>query len=100
MIVNPYEIPVIMYHSINDSQNDYPLGGLSFFTKELIAHLRYFRDAGFECITLSDLLQRALEGNVGNRRLIALTFDDGFLDNYLIATDILKRFKCERHPFR
>jgi hypothetical protein len=95
MIMNYFEIPIVMYHSINDSQKAYPLGGLSFFTKELIAHLRYFQDEGFECITLSDLLQRALEGKVGNARLIVLTFDDGFLDNYLIAADILKNFKAK-----
>jgi peptidoglycan/xylan/chitin deacetylase (PgdA/CDA1 family) len=93
--MSEFEIPVVMYHSINDSQKAYPLGNLSFFTRELIAHLRYFRDAGFECITLSELLQRALDGKVGHTRLIVLTFDDGFLDNYLVAADILKKFNIK-----
>jgi hypothetical protein len=93
--MNPFEIPVVEYHSINDNQKSYPLGGLSFFTKELIAHLRFFQDAGFECITLTELLQRGLEGKVGSERLIVLTFDDGFLDNYLIAADILREFKAK-----
>jgi peptidoglycan/xylan/chitin deacetylase (PgdA/CDA1 family) len=93
--LNPYEIPVVMYHSINDSRKDYPLGGLSFFTTELIAHIRYLTSEGFECITLSELLQRALEGKVGTAKLIVLTFDDGFLDNYLIAADILTNFKIK-----
>lgn len=84
-----------MYHSINDSQKANPLGVLSFFTTEFITHLRYFNHMGFECITLTDLFQRALEGKVGNARLAVLTFDDGFLDNYLIAADILSDFNAK-----
>jgi hypothetical protein len=92
--VNAFDIPVILYHSINDGQKPYPLAKLSFFTKEFSAHLRYLRNAGFECITLSELLHRALHGRIGNSRLAVLTFDDGFLDNYLIAADILNEFKA------
>ncbi len=90
--MNPFEIPIVEYHSINNNQKSHPLGVLSYFTKELVAHLRFFEDAGFECITLTELLHRGLEGQVGKTKLAVLTFDDGFLDNYLIAADILKRF--------
>jgi peptidoglycan/xylan/chitin deacetylase (PgdA/CDA1 family) len=69
--------------------------GLSIFTKELVAHLRYLRDAGFEAITLNELLHRTIEGKVGNSKLVVLTFDDGFLDNYLIAADILNDFNAK-----
>jgi peptidoglycan/xylan/chitin deacetylase (PgdA/CDA1 family) len=95
MMANFLEIPVVMYHSVNNSQNNYPLSGLSFFTKELIAHLRFFYNSGYECISLSDLIQRALEGKLGKTRLAALTFDDGFLDNYLYVTDILNDFTAK-----
>jgi hypothetical protein len=97
--MNRFEIPIVEYHSINDSRKDYPLSRLSFFTSELIAHLRYFFDGGFECITLSELLQRAQDGKVAKARLAVLTFDDGFLDSYLIAADILKDFKAKGTVF-
>jgi poly-beta-1,6-N-acetyl-D-glucosamine N-deacetylase len=97
--MNRFEIPIVEYHSINNSRKAYPLSRLSFFTTELIAHLRYFLDMGFECITLSDLFQRAQDGKLAKARLAVLTFDDGFLDSYLIAVDILKDFKAKGTVF-
>jgi hypothetical protein len=93
--VNHYEVPIIMYHSINDADKNFPLSSLSLPTEEFTNHLRYYRDAGFEFVFLSDLLKRGLEGRLGNEKLIVLTFDDGFLDNSLLASRILRQFDAK-----
>ena len=83
-----------MYHSINDYPKENPLGHLSQSVSEFIEHLSFFKDEGFEFITLPELLQKALTDEIGDKRIIVLTFDDGFLDNYLLAADILEQFKA------
>ncbi len=97
--VNPFEVPIVMYHTINDRPFANPLGCLSFYTDEFIAHLKYFHNEGFEFATISDLVHKALDGKVGKSKLVALTFDDGFLDNYLIAADILNDFRAKGTVF-
>lgn len=93
--MNPFEIPIVMYHSINDNPSANPLGCLSFFTEEFIAHLQYFKNEDFEFATISELLEKALHGKIRKGKIVALTFDDGYLDNYLIAADILRDFRAK-----
>jgi peptidoglycan/xylan/chitin deacetylase (PgdA/CDA1 family) len=83
-----------MYHSINEFPKDNPLGFLSQRISELIAHLRFFQNAGFEFITLPELIQKTLASDFGKKKFIVLTFDDGFLDNYLLVANILQQFKA------
>lgn len=87
-----FDVPLVMYHSINDYPQDNPLGFLSLSSNQLAEHLRFLKDDGYELVTLSELLQKALLGQVGQSLIAALTFDDGFLDSYLVAAEILKRF--------
>ncbi len=90
--MNPHEIPVITHHCINDHPKDNPLGIIAFSAAELIGHLQYLRDAGYEMVSVREAVQRAYAGKLGTSRVAVLTFDDGFLDNYLIVPEILKQF--------
>lgn len=86
-------IPIVMYHSVNDFPECHPLGFLSFSRQEFRQQLRCFVDNGFELVTLSDLLKYSQEeGRLHKSRYAVLTFDDGFLDNYLVATEIMEEF--------
>ncbi|MDD2284089.1 MAG: polysaccharide deacetylase family protein [Paludibacter sp.] len=87
-----HNIPIVMYHCINAHPEGHPLGFLSFSPEEFRQHLRFFHRAGYSFITMSDLWQQACSGKIGKKRLAVLTFDDGFLDNHLIAADILRQF--------
>jgi hypothetical protein len=91
---NKYEIPVINYHSINNNPKANPLGIVSFTIDEFVGHLLYLQNAGYEMISLVELMQRALSGNIGKSLVAVLTFDDGFLDNYLNVQKILEKFKA------
>ena len=89
-----YDIPIIMYHCINDRPHDNPLGFLAFSPDQFRQHLKYFKKQGFRCVTLTELYKIALEGKLGKDKLAVLTFDDGFLDNWLIVRDILEQFNA------
>ena len=84
-------IPIVMYHSINDAVGDRPHGRLAFTTGQFRQHLECFRKRGFHCITLDELYERTVNGDLSDR-LAVLTFDDGFLDNLTVARDILKEY--------
>ncbi len=71
------EIPIIMYHSVNNHPEDNPLGFLS----------------------ISELWALACNGELGEDKFVVLTFDDGYLDNYPIAADVLIEYKAKATIF-
>lgn len=52
--------------------------------------LRYLKKH-YECITLTELVERLNSGAPIRRKIAVITFDDGYLDNYQSAYDQLKR---------
>ncbi len=84
------DIPVFIYHSVNDRPGDHPMGAISFTAAEFSAHLRRLRRQGRELISCSDLLDRVRRGRLREPYPAVLTFDDGFLDAALVAADILE----------
>jgi peptidoglycan/xylan/chitin deacetylase (PgdA/CDA1 family) len=76
-------VPILMYHSVSDAGDP-----LTVAPHELDAQLDYLRSAGFETITLRDVLD-AQDGAVKlPRHPVVLTFDDGYEDS---ATEVLPR---------
>ncbi len=92
--MNPREIPVITHHCINNHPKDNPLGVIAFSADELVGHLQYLTDAGYEMVSVREAVQRAYAGRLGRSLVAVLTFDDGFLDNYLIVPEILRQFRA------
>jgi peptidoglycan/xylan/chitin deacetylase (PgdA/CDA1 family) len=83
-----------MYHYISIPPEDadiYRLD-LSVTPENLDAQLGYLKHAGFNVISLDELLL-ALQGESElPSRPIVLTFDDGYRDNYLYAFPLLKKY--------
>lgn len=86
------DVPILMYHCVNDALDDSPLGFLGFTTEEFRAHLRYLTCAGFQCVTLRELFERVERNHELTEPLAVLTFDDGYLDNLLCVEPILEEF--------
>jgi len=85
-------IPIVMYHCINDHPQNNPLGFLSYKTTEFRQHLRYLQKHGFHCVTFPELWRHACNGTLADHKYAVLTFDDGFLDNWLLAADLLDEY--------
>jgi peptidoglycan/xylan/chitin deacetylase (PgdA/CDA1 family) len=71
----PTSLAVLMYHSVGGPMPE-GLADLSVPTSELAEHLAALRADGFELLGLTDALAAAGQG----RRVVALTFDDGYRD--------------------
>lgn len=82
------EIPILYYHSI-----DREVGNeLRIPAEEFEAHLKFLYQAGYQSITLHELYQHFYEGRELPEKPFALTFDDGYADNYSKAFQIAKKY--------
>lgn len=78
-------LPILMYHSISD----YPIGleYLSVRSCDFRSQLQYLAENNYTPLDLNQIhLAQYYE------KPIIITFDDGYLDNYLVAYPILKEY--------
>jgi len=74
------DIPILMYHSISEEDS----GRSAYFQtatppRVFAEHMALLRRNGYESIHLSDLAE-AIKNDGARRRLVVLTFDDGYAD--------------------
>ncbi|MBI3545216.1 MAG: polysaccharide deacetylase family protein [Gammaproteobacteria bacterium] len=80
-------VPVLMYHHVS------PQPGLVTVSPEIFEeHMAYLARKKYRALAADELLEflqgkRALDG-----RQVLITFDDGYLDNYVYAYPLLKRY--------
>ena len=80
-------VPVLMYHHVNPNKGD-----LVTVTPEVFeGQMRCLRDGGYRSLTLDDLVAH-LRGGAIPGKSVAVTFDDGWLDNYRFAFPVLRKY--------
>ncbi len=81
-----HSLPLILaYHSISSERQD----GLAVRTQDFEWQIRWLAEHGYRGITVTDLAEgKARKGE----RSVAITFDDGYADNYTQAFPILQRY--------
>ncbi|MEL6947072.1 MAG: polysaccharide deacetylase family protein [Pseudomonadota bacterium] len=82
---------VLTFHRVQPGANDIriPNAHLSIEPDFLAGVIQLLRRRGFEIVSL-DELKRGIENPIAERRMAALTFDDGFKDNLQHALPILE----------
>lgn len=85
-------LSIITFHRVLTApqRQCYPLPGLAVTPAELDAHLK-FATRHFQCMSLTKALDLWAEGGDSGPPLLAITFDDGQLDNYHNALPVLER---------
>ena len=85
---------ILAYHSVCPAGDPYlPLIGPYITVRpEVFEQQIAFLAAHYEIVSLSTLARRVTAGYDGDRPLVALTFDDGYRDNYRYAFPILRRY--------
>ena len=87
----PVHVPVLMYHYVDDEPP--PAGpyadGLTVRTPDFIAEMDYLAANGYHTVTLGDAYLAMAGAEQLPDKAVALTFDDGGLDNYEVAFPIL-----------
>ncbi len=87
-----HHIPVLLYHQIamNTPKND--PSGLGVGPELFESQLQILHKKGYQTLTLDDVVDDKVICQKQNRKPVAITFDDGYLDNYLNAFPILKKY--------
>jgi hypothetical protein len=87
------EIPVIYFHSIAPKKHPYWVR--NFLTLELHyfeAFLKYLKKHQWESIFLNEYYQIIRSGKKHKGKICCITFDDGFLDNFIYAFPLLTKY--------
>ena len=86
-------IPVLIYHSVSDKSDWLPWArDISVTPDSFVQHLETLRSLGCAVIRTSDLIKARQLRRPLPPRAVALNLDDGYLDNWVAAFPILKRF--------
>lgn len=85
------KVPVLMYHSVSDNQ-EWLWGHLSCPISVFEDHVRSLSSSGFITVSLQELYDHMKYGAALPPKPVVLTFDDGYLDNWVYAFPILKRY--------
>ena len=80
-----YKIPILTYHSIDNSGSV-----ISTSPEKFRSHMQYLSGSSFNVIALEEIVSCIHENRHFPPRSVAITFDDGFKNNYDIAYPVLK----------
>ena len=83
----PYKYPrILMYHMVTNHKPRARFNKLRVEPIEFEKQIKWLKENGWSFVFVSQLTQ---ESDV---RRVALTFDDGYRDNYLVADQVLKKY--------
>lgn len=87
------QVAVLMYHHIGPlpDKADTIRKGLTISPEEFENQLKYFKENGYTITTFEKFDEMVLAKSVP-QKLIILTFDDGYDDNFTYAFDLMKKY--------
>ena len=84
---NRQRVVVLLYHRVNDDLRDSVTVGVEQFDRQMAILERQY-----PVVSIEDIIEGKIPRNT-SRPVIAVTFDDGYLDNYQNAVPVLLRHK-------
>lgn len=88
-------IPVLTYHHINLHKGDMVTITPAVFEGQM----EYLYKAGYRTLKIDELISYMSGGLALPQKAVVVTFDDGWLDNYLYAFPVLKKYKINATVF-
>ncbi len=82
---------ILCYHGVGPSSAERDPHFLRVAPPRFRAHIELLRDAGFDFVTVAELVRRA-DGGDPPPGLVAISFDDGMDDNHAIVLPILHEY--------
>ena len=86
------KVPVLAYHKIDFPTPDVKIRGAFTAPRKFERQIAYLKKKGFEFYTASEIIKFYLANGEFPPRAVALTFDDGWKDNYTNAFPVLKKY--------
>ena len=87
ILKSKFDNVIIMYHGVSDSRCQF--NNRHTLTKDFISHLKFLKKY-CNILSLNDFCQ---EKFIANKINVAITFDDGYYNNFIIAQPILEELK-------
>ncbi len=81
------KIPILTYHSIDNSGSV-----ISTSPKKFFQQMQFLAKSSYNVISLTEIINCINENRTFPSRAVAITFDDGYKNNYDVAYPILKEF--------
>ena len=89
-VLSHYTVPILMYHYIN---NEEPLRSrLGVSPESFERQMRFLRERNYNVVSLEELADLIKNKKKMPPKTVAITFDDGYLDNYTHAYPVLKKY--------
>jgi peptidoglycan/xylan/chitin deacetylase (PgdA/CDA1 family) len=87
-------IPILMYHSISESEDNgrHPYFGTRTTPRVFEQHMKYLNEHNYEVISPEAAVAKLSQKEAGGRKFASITFDDGFRDFYTNAFPILAKY--------
>lgn len=83
--------PVLMYHAVGDEEGaDWP-ASLIMKPRLFESHLQYLTEQGYTIVSVEQLAHR-LEQGASVDKYVALSFDDGYKNNYSVVLPLLQKY--------
>lgn len=86
------KLPILFYHKIHEPRPG--ARGINLYVPpaRFEQQMRYLSRRGYKSIALDEAIRRIKDGQPMAPKTVAITFDDGYLDNYEYAFPILKKY--------
>jgi peptidoglycan/xylan/chitin deacetylase (PgdA/CDA1 family) len=92
-----YVVPIIMYHSVNP-KSDPVMNRLIVSPKTFEWQMRFLKEQRYNVLPLEALVKLIKEKKIPPKT-IAITFDDGYKDNYAYVFPVLKKYNLSATIF-
>ncbi|KJJ84065.1 polysaccharide deacetylase [Candidatus Omnitrophus magneticus] len=86
--VNPRRVtPVLVYHSISDIDNT-----LNVSPENFERQMKFLKENGYHVISLDEFIRYMREGKRYIPKTVVITFDDGYVNNYINGYNVLLKY--------
>ena len=93
-----YVVPILMYHSVNTHISK-GMEGLAVSPDTFDRQMNFLKSHHYNVIPLEDLVNLIKDNKKIPPKTIAITFDDGYLDNYTYVFPVLKKYRLPATVF-